>query len=80
MKEKSIALSLTQQFRRKVKAGEICPTAEEAFALGMNTMRHYILNLIEGAVRGERIGEFDKGQDDALLWVAQELRYVYGED
>lgn len=80
MSEKSIAVTLIGQFKKKIKAGEIQPSPEEAFAIGMNTMRHYILNFIAGATKGKRVGEFDRGQDDALLWVAQELRYVYGED
>lgn len=80
MKPRGIARALIRQFAEKRKNGEISPTPEEAFAIGLNTMRYHIMEMIRGATRGERVGEFQRGQDDGLLWVAQELKIFYDED
>jgi hypothetical protein len=80
MKERGIARLLIKEFAEKRKSGQISPSADDAFALGMNTMRNYILNMISTVTKGERIGQFDRGQDDGLLWVAQELKIFYDEN
>jgi hypothetical protein len=53
-------------------------TNEQYFFMGAFALRQEIEAFIHEKLQGERISNFDRGQDDGLRWVLDHLEYIFG--
>lgn len=52
---------------------------EQSFFFGAFVLKLELEDFINSQLQGERMGEFDMGQDDGLRWVLDHLRYIFKE-
>ena len=52
---------------------------EESFDMGALALKQELEQFIFQNLKGERIGDFDKGQDDGLQWVLDHLSFIFDD-